>query len=95
MRRNTTIRDRHRAIIRAARPPCGICGGDIDYTLPFLDPMAFVVDHVVPLARGGSDTIENKQASHRQCNRAKGDRLDGGTIIRRSGSLRHPGGAAL
>lgn len=70
--RNTATRDRHRATIARDQPPCGICGGAIDYALPYLDPMSYVVDHVIPVAAGGPDTLDNKQASHRSCNRAKG-----------------------
>lgn len=70
--RNTTIRDRHRATLRRQGGPCGICGEPIDYTLPHLDPLSFVVDHVHPLHLGGPDTLENKVAAHRACNRAKG-----------------------
>lgn len=90
MKRSTTIRDRHRKAIAKGTPPCGICGDPIDYTLPYMDPMEFVVDHIVALNRGGSDTLANKQASHRRCNRAKSDRIDGGPILRRSGSLHRP-----
>lgn len=74
-RRNTTRRDLHRRQLAQHEPPCGICGQPIDYTLPHLDPLAFVADHVIPLNRGGADTLENKQAAHRQCNRAKSDKL--------------------
>lgn len=73
-RRHTTTRDRHRAAIRRTKPPCSLCGGEIDYSLHYLDPGAFVVDHVVPLARGGADTLENKAAAHRRCNGIKGDK---------------------
>ena len=69
--RNTTTRDQHRAAIRRGRPQCGICEGDIDYSLPYLDPMSFVVDHILPIARGGADELENKQAAHRSCNQTK------------------------
>jgi 5-methylcytosine-specific restriction endonuclease McrA len=69
--RNTTQRDRDRRVIRRTKPPCGICGGEIDYTLRSPDPMSFEVDHVVPIARGGADELANKQASHRRCNRDK------------------------
>lgn len=69
--RSTTTRDQHRRAIARTKPPCGICGGEIDYTLKSPDPMSYEVDHVVPLARGGADVLENKQASHRGCNRAK------------------------
>ena len=73
--RNTTQRDRDRAAIRRHRPPCGICEGEIDWSLRWPDPMSYVVDHVVPLAKGGLDVLENKQASHAACNRAKSDKL--------------------
>lgn len=72
--RSTTTRDHHRNQIRRTRANCGICGEPIDYKLHYLDPGAFVVDHIVPLALGGPDTIENKQAAHRHCNRVKSDK---------------------
>jgi 5-methylcytosine-specific restriction endonuclease McrA len=75
-KRNTTQRDRDRAIIRRTKPPCGICGGEIDYSLHYLDPMAYVVDHIAPVSRGGEDTLANKQASHRTCNRTKSDKTE-------------------
>jgi 5-methylcytosine-specific restriction endonuclease McrA len=69
--RSTTARDRDRNAIRRTRPGCGICGEPIDYALPYLDPMSFEVDHIVPLNLGGPDDLSNKQAAHRVCNRAK------------------------
>ena len=69
--RSTTVRDQHRSSIRRTRPPCGICGEPIDYTLKSPDPGSFEVDHVLALHNGGTDTLDNKQASHRACNRAK------------------------
>lgn len=87
VKRDTTTRDRHRAVIARAQPPCALCGQPIDYGLPPYDPRAYVVDHRVPLARGGPDTLANKQAAHRDCNRSKGTREDGGKVMRRSGSL--------
>jgi 5-methylcytosine-specific restriction endonuclease McrA len=72
--RNTTQRDRDRAAIRRTKPPCGICDGEIDYTLHYLEPMAYVVDHIMPLSKGGADELSNKQAAHRACNRAKSDK---------------------
>lgn len=73
--RNTNTRDRHRAAIARAKPPCHICLGEIDYALPHTDPMSYVVDHIIPLTRGGTDEIENKQSAHRTCNRTKGASL--------------------
>ena len=74
-RGSTTIRDRHRRIIRRGQPPCGICGEDIDYALSYPEPKSFVVDHIIPINRGGDDTLDNKQAAHNRCNRAKSDAL--------------------
>ena len=76
MARNTALRDRHRASIRRGEPPCSLCGQAIDYSLPHLDPGAYVVDHVIPLAKGGPDTIANKAPAHRACNRTKSDRVN-------------------
>ena len=39
--------------------------------------MAYVVDHIIPIAAGGPDTIDNKQPAHRDCNRQKGDTIGG------------------
>lgn len=88
--RNTTTRDRDRQAIKRGHPDCGsgyhdcgqrhpdcgICGEPIDYELPHLDPWEFVVDHVVPVIAGGPDTLPNKQAAHRCCNRDKSDKVD-------------------
>lgn len=83
MARNTTVRDRHRKQIARTKPPCGICGQDIDYTLPHLDPLSFTVDHIIPVIKGGPDELDNKQAAHRSCNRTKSDRIDGDDPRRR------------
>ena len=90
-KRSTTIRDKHRAQIKRGHPACSICGQPIDYTLTWPEPGAFVVDHIVPINRGGEDVLANKQAAHASCNRAKSDR-DHAPIIKRSGALRLPGG---
>ena len=86
MGRNTTIRDNHRRIIARGKPACWICGKPIDYTLRHPDPQAYVVDHKIPIATGGTDTLDNKAAAHRACNRAKSDRPFA-NIIKRSGVL--------
>lgn len=84
--RNTKTRDRHRAAIAATKPPCGICGEPINYSLKWPDPNCYVVDHIHPVNKGGPDTLANKQAAHHHCNRAKSSQLIA-PIIRRSGSL--------
>lgn len=57
---------------------CWICG----------KPGADSMDHVIPLARGGSDTPSNLRPAHMHpCNRAKWDREYAPGIIRRSKTL--------
>ena len=88
---DSTLRERHRQVIARGKPCCWLCGQPIDYSIPSTEPMGFVVDHVVPLARGGADVLANKKAAHRICNRKKGARLDGGPVVKRSGSIVLPG----
>ena len=82
--RSTAVRDRHRAIIAKSKPPCALCGKPIDYALVYPDPWAFVVDHKLAINTGGSDTLDNKQAAHNTCNRAKSDKAES-PVIRVSG----------
>lgn len=69
--RSTTQRDQDRRAIRRTKPPCGICDGEIDYTLKSPHPESFEVDHIVARHNGGTEDLSNKQASHRRCNREK------------------------
>lgn len=69
--RSTATRDRDRRAIARTKPDCGICLQPIDYALRSPDPMSFEVDHILAIHNGGTDTLENKQASHRKCNRDK------------------------
>lgn len=68
------------ARILAASDVCHICG----------KPGADAVDHVIPRARGGPDTMANKRPAHHDvppfCNRIKGDK-PWAPIVRRSGAL--------
>lgn len=80
MNRNTTLRDKHRAIIAKDKPGCyleehGRClfpGEPINYEADWRDPLSFTIEHKTPLARGGTDTLDNIGPAHRACNRDKG-----------------------
>lgn len=48
---------------------CAICGRKIK------DLDDLTVDHIVPLAKGGKNTIENFQLAHKKCNELKGQLL--------------------
>lgn len=57
-----------RKVLEKSNGLCGICGDVLDLS-------AVHFDHIVPLARGGSHTNANLQATHPRCNLVKGDRL--------------------
>ena len=59
---------RRRALLAVLGRRCGICGRRIR-SLRDLH-----IDHIVPLARGGSSARENLQAAHALCNQQKGAR---------------------
>jgi HNH endonuclease. len=86
-KRHSTRAARFRAIIRRTKPNCHICGKPIDWDAGRDDPNSFVIDHIIPLAKGGADELHNIAAAHRSCNSTKRARLVA-PIIRRSGSLK-------
>ena len=52
-------------VYRRSNGLCGLCG----------HPVAFnrmVIDHIVPIKRGGKHSYENTQAAHKLCNLRKG-----------------------
>lgn len=70
------VYESHRKKILAAASVCAICGRPLDKSLKYPDPMSPTVDHIIPIAKGGHPTdLNNLQAAHRCCNRAKSDRL--------------------
>jgi len=46
---------------------CGICSQPVDFA-------TFVVDHIIPLERGGPHKRDNLQIAHLACNSRKGNR---------------------
>lgn len=84
-RSNSSRRNKLVQRVKARQDPCGICGKPIDYSLPWNDPMAFELDEIIPVSKywvGGYESAEqcaldpnNVQASHRLCNRRKGNKI--------------------
>lgn len=55
---------------------CGICGKPVDKRLKYPNPMSAVIDHIIPVAKGGHPSaMENLQLAHWSCNRQKSDKM--------------------
>ena len=69
---------------RKARALCWICGQPIDYSLaPSSADSAWEPDHVQPVAKRPDLELDlnNIKASHRACNRNRGDGTNGSNVI--------------
>lgn len=53
---------------------CGLCQQPVDRDTAWPDVMSASLDHVVPLAIGGTHTYDNVQLAHLTCNTSKGHR---------------------
>ena len=50
---------------------CHICGKKVKRGAGYLHPLSPTIDHLIPLAAGGSDAADNVSCAHRQCNSVK------------------------
>ena len=50
---------------------CQLCGEFVDRGHQWPHPLSPSLDHIIPLARGGTHTLDNVQCSHLRCNLAK------------------------
>ena len=70
------VYEKNRRYILKTQDICGICGKPVDKTLKYPDPMSAVIDHIIPIDKGGSpDDLDNLQLAHMCCNRAKSNKI--------------------
>ena len=68
--------DKNKKRLLKTQNTCGICGKPIDKSIKAPDPLSPVVDHIVPISKGGHPSaMENLQLAHWTCNRQKSDKL--------------------
>ena len=68
--------ERNKKRILKTKHTCGICGKDVDKSLAYPHPLSPVIDHIIPLSKGGAvSSMDNLQLSHMACNRQKSDKL--------------------
>ncbi len=74
-KRNAFVAPVHRlAIFERDRWTCQLCGQRLERNAVVPSPLAPTIDHVIPLANGGTHEPANVQAAHFLCNVRKGDR---------------------
>ena len=88
-RRYRQLRARCLAECQASAVPCWLCAQPIDYTIPWRDPHtgqvnddAFELDHLYPRSTHPelSEDYGNFRASHRSCNRERGNKMPRGGL---------------
>lgn len=63
------------SIYELGEATCGICCEPINLSAAWPDPESLSIDHIIPVSRGGDNSLHNLQASHLICNIKKGARL--------------------
>lgn len=58
------------ALLNLPKDFCGICNERLDWS----NPTKIHLDHIVPLSKGGLNSITNVQWSHAKCNLSKGSK---------------------
>lgn len=74
-------------VIKMYGSNCHLCNQDIDLNAPRGGrskgalggnwKMGLHIDHIIPIARGGSDTLDNVRPAHAFCNLSKGAKISG------------------
>ena len=71
-----SVYEKNKKRILKTQQCCRICGKPVDKKLKFPNPLSPVIDHIIPVAKGGHPSdIENLQLAHFCCNRQKSDKL--------------------
>ena len=69
---------------RKNRAVCHICGQPIDYSVPASStPDSWEPDHLIPVSKRPDLELDlsNVAASHKRCNRARGDGTNGENVL--------------
>ena len=59
---------------------CQLCHEPVDKRCKYPHPRTPVLDHIIPLAKGGTHERKNVQLAHHGCNNKKNDRAMGSQL---------------
>lgn len=77
-KRAAYVADVHRAkIFERDGGKCQLCGLKVDFSKVAPHPKSPTIDHVIPIAKGGTHEPSNAQLAHFSCNCLKSDRIGG------------------
>lgn len=62
------------SVLNVIRPNCEICGVDLNMPTQTWNPDAATLDHIVPLSKGGSHSLDNVRCVCHLCNSLRGNR---------------------
>ena len=68
MHRHAVRKAYRRHVFNKQNGKCSMCGQKLSY-------LKFTIDHIVPVSKGGKNTLENMEAMCDTCNRMKADML--------------------
>lgn len=61
------------SVLSVIRPNCQICGIDLDMPTDRWNPDAATLDHIIPLSKGGSHSLDNVRCVCHLCNSLRGN----------------------
>lgn len=61
-------RKRHKTVFDKTNGVCYLCHEPLDFN-------TFTIDHVIPISKGGTRTLDNEMPAHEDCNLAKGNSI--------------------
>lgn len=61
----------YKDVLEKFNPKCYLSGRDVDFT----DSRSYSLDHIIPVSKGGSNTLDNMGVTCREANQAKSDLL--------------------
>jgi len=77
IRESSRMKWTRKQLLKKHEGRCHLCGQQVELS-DETSPRYATIDHIVPLSKGGRDTLDNLALACVACNRAKGDKIPEG-----------------